>query len=138
MNLIKIITKSFLVFALTSSLFSANSRYDENQGCCCCDYDISIVCECLIDSEEGQSLSDEVIISNSIKGLKINQPSDYRLEYYFPNLNHPVSLLNIAPPTYHGVKYSVRSQVLLIWSYTWSRFNSRRIWSLLANQFFVG
>ena len=114
MNLIKIITKLLLVFALASSLFSASSRYDEYQGCCCCDYDISIVCECLIDSEEGQSLSDEVIISNSIKGLKINQPSDYSLEYYFPNLNHPVSLLNIAPPTYHGVKYSVRSQVLLI------------------------
>ena len=114
MNLIKIITKIFLVFALTSSLFSANSRYDEYLGCCCCDFDISLVCECLINSEEGQSLSDKEIISNSKKGLKINEPSNYSLEYYFPNLNHPVSLLNIAPQTYHGVKYSVRSQVLLI------------------------
>ena len=114
MNLIKIITKLLLVFALASSLFSASSRYDEYQGCCCCDYDISIVCECLIESEEVQLVPDEVIISKSIKGLKINQSSDYSLEYYFPNLNHPVSLFNISPPTYHGVKYSVRSQVLLI------------------------
>ena len=114
MKLIKITTKFLLFFALTSSLSSANSKYDENQGCCCCDYDISLVCECLIDSEEGQSLSDVIIISNSIKGLKINQPPVYSLEYYFPNLNHPISLLNIAPPTHHRVKYSVRSQVLLI------------------------
>ena len=67
MNLIKIITKFLLVFALISSLFSATSSYDENQGCCCCDYDLSIVCECLIDSEEGQSLSDEVAIIERIK-----------------------------------------------------------------------
>ena len=112
MNLIKIITKILLVFALISSLFSATSSYDENQGCCCCDYDLSIVCECLIDSEEGQSLPDEVITSNSSKGLKINQPSDYSLEYFFHN--HSISLLNFAPPISHAVKYAIRSQVLLI------------------------
>jgi len=114
MNLIKIITKSFLVFALTSSLFSANSRYDENQGCCCCDYDISIVCECLIDSGEGQSLSDEVIISNLIKGLKINQPSDYNLLPLLSKRNQSISKLDFAQLIYCDLKYAVRSQVLLI------------------------
>ena len=114
MNLIKIITKFLLVFALTSSLFSANSRYDENQGCCCCDYDISIVCECLIDSEEGQSLSDEVIISNSIKGLKINQPSDYDILPILFQRNQSISKIDFAQSIYYDLKYAVRSQVLLI------------------------
>ena len=114
MNLIKIMTKIFLVFALTSSLFSANSRYDENKGCCCCDYDLSIVCECLIDSEEGQSLSDEVIISNSIKGLKINQPSDYNLLPLLSKRNQSISKLDFAQLIYCDLKYAVRSQVLLI------------------------
>ena len=114
MNLIKIITKFLLVFALTSSLFSATSSYDENQGCCCCDYDLSIVCECLIDSEEGQSVPDEVITSNSSKGLKINQPSDYNLLPILSKRNQSISKLYFAQSIYYDLKYAVRSQVLLI------------------------
>ena len=114
MNLIKIITKFLLVFALASSLFSASSRYDEYQGCCCCDYDLSIVCECLIDSEEGQLVPDEVIISKSIKGLKINQPSDYNLLPLLSKTNQSISKLDFDQSIYYDLKYAVRSQVLLI------------------------
>ena len=114
MNLIKIITKFLLVFALTSSLFSASSRYDENQGCCCCDYDISIACECLIDSEEEKSVPDELITSNSIKGLKINQPSVYNLLPLLSKRNQSISKLDFAQSIYYDLKYAVRSQVLLI------------------------
>ncbi len=114
MNLIKIITKIFLVFVLTSSLFSANSRYDEDQGCCCCDYDISIVCECLIDSEKGQSLSNEVTTTNSTKGLKINSPSDYNLLPFLSKRTPSISKLDFAQSIYYDLKYAVRSQALLI------------------------
>ena len=115
MNLIKIITKFILVFALTSSLFSATSSYDENQGCCCCDYDLSIVCECLIDFEEEKSVPDELITSNSIKGLKINQPSGYNLLPILSKRNQSISKLDFAQSIYYDLKYAVRSQVLLIW-----------------------
>ena len=114
MNLIKIITKLLLVYALTSSLFSASSRYDDYQGCCCCDYDISIACECLIDSEEEKSVPDELITLNSIKGLKINQPSDYNLLPLLSKRNQSISKLDFAQSIYYDLKYAVRSQVLLI------------------------
>ena len=114
MNLIKIITKLLLVFALASSLFSASSRYDEYQGCCCCDYDISIVCECLIESEEVQLVPDELIISKSIQSLKINQSSDYNHLPLLSKRNRLISKLDFAQSIYYDLKYAIRSQVLLI------------------------
>ncbi len=114
MSLTKIISKFFLVFALTCSLFSAASSYDEYQGCCCCDYDLSVLCECLTDTHDEESFTDETASSKLAKGFKIIAPSSDNADFSSVNNCYSFSKLDFTTPTYYGVKYAVRSQVLLI------------------------
>ena len=114
MSLTKIISRFILVFALTGSLFSAGSSYDEYQGCCCCDYDLSVLCECLSSTKDEEPLTDETVSSKLTKGLKIIAPSSDNAEFSSVNNRYFFSKLGFTTPTYYGVKYAVRSQVLLI------------------------
>jgi len=114
MSLTKIISRFFLVFVLSCSLFSAGSSYDEYQGCCCCDYDLSVFCECLSSTHDEESFSDETVSSKLTKGLKIIAPSSDNAEFSSVNNRYFFSKLGFTTPTYYGVKYAVRSQVLLI------------------------
>ncbi|MGB0609687.1 MAG: hypothetical protein ACPHOG_06150 [Verrucomicrobiales bacterium] len=114
MSLTKIISRFFLVFALTCSLFSAASSYDEYQGCCCCDYDLSVLCECLTDTHDEESFTDETVSSKLAKGFKIIAPSSDNADFSSVNNCYSFSKLDFTTPTYYGVKYAVRSQVLLI------------------------
>ena len=114
MILTKIISRFFLVFALTGSLYIAGSSYDEYQGCCCCDYDLSVLCECLTDTHDKKSVTDETVSSKLTKGLKIIAPSSDNAEFSSVNNRYFFSKLGFTTPTYYGVNYAVRSQVLLI------------------------
>lgn len=114
MSLTKIISRFILVFALTGSLFSAGSSYDEYQGCCCCDYDLSVLCECLSSTQDEEPFTDETVSSKLTKGFKIIAPSSDNAEFSSVNNRYFFSKLGFTTPTYYGVKYAVRSQVLLI------------------------
>ena len=117
MGLTKFISRIslILVFVLTST-FSVFSCEVDHSSCCCCEFDLSLNCECLHENDTEDQIPSYALLANlknvldldkSLKLLRVvslyNKASSLVLghnkEYYFCSKN-----------------YATRSVVLLIWN----------------------
>lgn len=114
MILKKITYKILFLIVLSLSSLSDNSVYEESLECCCCDYGLSLVCECLKDQDDKEFIAKNAIIPSHFKDVDLIKSETFYSTLaiwrvctsYFYTVNKSSIL--------YRSKYATRSQVLLI------------------------
>jgi len=114
MILNKITYKILFLIGLSISSLSDNSVYEETIGCCCCDYGLSLLCECLTDQDDKEFIGKNAIIPSQFKDVdSIKSGNFYSSLAIWRVCISYFSTVNKSSILYRS-RYATRSQVLLI------------------------
>ena len=115
MSLTKFISKIslILVFVLTST-FSALSFEVDHTPCCCCEFDLSLNCECIHENDTEEQIPSYALSVNPKKVLDFDK--SFKLLRVVPLYNNPPLLLSDHNKEFYICfkNYATRSVVFLI------------------------
>ena len=114
MRLIRTVSRFFSIFALTVFISSAGSSYGDSHECCCCEFDLSLNCECLHENDTEDQIPSYALSVILKKVLDLDR--SFKLLRVVPFYNDPPLLLSDHNKEFYicSKNYATRSVVFLI------------------------